>query len=55
MRRQSADSWSFPKNDATAPADGATEPPSVPPTPDAGSLALRLVDAAEGALPDDAA
>jgi hypothetical protein len=42
-----------PENSATT--DGTTELPAVPARPDSGMRRLRLVDADEGATPDDAA
>jgi hypothetical protein len=40
---------------AKATTDGPTELPAVPANPDSGLRRLRLVDADEGAPPDDAA
>jgi hypothetical protein len=43
------------ENGVTAATDGATETPAVPVIPDSAMRRLRLVDADEGAPPDDAA
>ena len=44
-----------PENSATTATDGTEELPAVPARPDFGIRRLRLVDADEGAPPDDAA
>ena len=44
-----------PEDSAKAVTDGKTERLEIPATPDPGMRLLRIVDADEGPLPDDAA